>query len=97
MKKLNREQKIQKVIEILLFGLELEIDGYIYVYHEGKIWIKAQHFSNGVEKDPVLLENHYCLDDFLKICEKVSEEDIFMGIANISLNKCKNKKYNSVM
>ena len=79
--KLNAIDKVCKILQYLYEGNTIKIDGYTYCMSENNEVGVMVYDENMISNEKMLLVD-YSLNDFIKICDKLSNEDIFILCAN---------------
>lgn len=83
------------VLDTLMRGYPIHYNDYVFRMSEDfELCTEGYEYKNGQVKpwNGILLKTHVTLKDFIDMCEKVPEEDIFIVNANKVLNNL-NRKY----
>jgi len=99
--KMDNKSKIKitpyKILEMLMNGIEVPINDYIYAMgDEYDLYVVGSKVNkDGSDGEKVFLRSDMYLSDFLRLCEEIKEKDFVLAAADLSLRKIKNenKKY----
>lgn len=84
------------VLKLLLSGETVKIGDDDWCYYDGKIGVERlqQRYKNGklVSEDQVVCRVEYPLDVFIKDCEKISVDDLFLRSTENALKRLKEEK-----
>jgi hypothetical protein len=82
------------VLKALFDGFPVKIGNYTYCFSDNdELCIEAQKYTDGNEsnKELILLKVDYSLNDFIKLCETLTDEEIFILGTNKVLTDLKRK------
>ena len=81
------------VLEALLQGHVVTMDGTNYVLDNNKLYMKClQTNTKSKEEKQILLKVNLSIDNFIRECETLSFDESFIISSNVALTKIKRKR-----
>ena len=85
---MNKTKRVLTILEYLMIGGQVEMCGRTYLLQNDLLFIKAVKYEGKSKKrKECLLGVTLSLDGFLRMCEAIPEEEVFIYGANIALTK----------